>query len=499
MTTTSWYRSTYWGMKGNKEYCRSGYEAASARFNPDDIEEDCTSRHIMITGANKGLGQQTAHELAKRGAVLHLVCRNMDDAKATRATIVSETGNDKIHLYSLDLSRPRDVVQFCAQFRASHDKLHVLINNAGVMRHERVVDEDGLEYNFAVNTLAMHLLVVGLMPLLENCEDSRVVTVSSAGMLTVKLDPLDLSFAAMEPFNGRLAYSQTKRQQVVLTLCYAQNFSKVHFSCMHPGWVDTQAVRTSLPEFYETYKDKLRTVAQGADTIVWLAASRRATSHSSGLFFQDREPVSTHLPLAWTRTSVAEEKLLLEKLQEIIERVNQPRSEQTAAENQQPQGLEKNGIVTESPIANNDLKESCPKDLDEQNRQIEPAEELSDAVTSEPLSQATEVPRQADVDASNSEITVKEPLESREESDVNFLEADNKDTSLTSSATDQSATDSGVGVSPEPITELDEEKSHAAEDEVVSKNSDQEAALTAITTNLEAAKIDESVKESTVS
>nr|XP_045620383.1 uncharacterized protein LOC123771718 isoform X1 [Procambarus clarkii] len=99
--------------------------------------------------------------------------------------------------------------------------------------------------------------------------------------------------------------------KVVMSLWFAQRYDKVHFSCMHPGWVDTPGVRNSLPQFYEEMKANLRSPAEGADTAVWLAVSKAALKHPSGLFFQDRMPVATHLPLAWTKSSIEEENLLM--------------------------------------------------------------------------------------------------------------------------------------------------------------------------------------------
>ncbi|KAK7087027.1 Dehydrogenase/reductase SDR member 12, partial [Halocaridina rubra] len=235
---------------------------------------------------NSGIGLEIAREVAKRGGVLHMVCRNFESAKKARAELITDTGNDKIHLYTLDLAKPREVADWAKEFAATHEKIHVLINNAGCMVHERKLNEDGIETNFAVNTLAMHLITTALLPVLQKNEDARVVTVSSAGMLTVRLDPNDLMHENMDPFNGTLVYSQNKRQQVVMTLWYAQRYDKVHFSVMHPGWADTPAVRSSLPLFYEQMKDNLRTAAEGADTAVWLAISKAAIKFPSGFFFQ---------------------------------------------------------------------------------------------------------------------------------------------------------------------------------------------------------------------
>lgn len=119
--------------------------------------------------------------------------------------------------------------------------------------------------------------------------DARVVTVSSGGMLTQKLDPEDLQSSKMDPFDGRSAYSQNKRAQVILTEQLAVTYSKVHFSSMHPGWADTPAVRSAMPDFYNKMKDKLRSAEQGADTALWLAVSPAVREHPSGLFFQGRQ------------------------------------------------------------------------------------------------------------------------------------------------------------------------------------------------------------------
>ena len=308
------------------EYTRGGYLSASKSFNNTDLDVDCTSKQFLITGSNSGIGKQTAFEIAKRGGTVHLVCRNSITAEETRKEIVESTNNQNVHVHILDLSQPRNVHKFAAKFANENNEkgLHVLINNAGCMVNKRELTEDNLEKNFATNTLGTFILTESLLPLLQQTgtdEDrARVVTVSSGGMLTNKLDPYDLQLENMNPFEGTMAYAQNKRQQVIMTEEWAKKFVDVQFTSMHPGWADTPAVRTAMPGFYEKMKDKLRTVEQGADTVVWLAITKNAIAtdpKNSGEFFQDRCVVWKHLPLAWSKSSQSEVNVLMDKLGEL--------------------------------------------------------------------------------------------------------------------------------------------------------------------------------------
>jgi dehydrogenase/reductase SDR family member 12 len=105
-------------------------------------------------------------------------------------------------------------------------------------------------------------------------------------MLNQKLDAEDAQCARMSPYDGVKVYAQNKRGQVVMTQQLAAEWPGVHFSSMHPGWADTPAVRTAMPDFHRRMASRLRTQEQGADTIVWLALSPAATKQPSGLFFQ---------------------------------------------------------------------------------------------------------------------------------------------------------------------------------------------------------------------
>ena len=320
----SMYRNTIWLAKGLMEYTKGGYLSAAKNFVESDLEVVCSSKNYLITGSNSGLGKQTALEIAKRGGIVHLVCRNATSAEQAKNEIIKETSNENIHVHSLDLSNSKEVHTFSQKFSSdnSENGLHVLINNAGCMVNKRELTNDGLEKNFATNTLGTYILTESLIPLLKKSAAlggrPRVITVSSGGMLTNKLDPLDLQFENKQ-FDGTMAYAQNKRQQIIMTDEWAAKYSEIQFSSMHPGWADTPAVRTSMPGFYEKMKDKLRTVQQGADTVVWLAVTENSAAidpNNSGAFYQDRLSVWKHLPLAWTSSDKTDIAILMKKLEE---------------------------------------------------------------------------------------------------------------------------------------------------------------------------------------
>ncbi|KAK2719813.1 dehydrogenase/reductase SDR family member 12-like isoform X2 [Artemia franciscana] len=315
----SFYRNAVWMAKGITEYTKSGFESASKSFNPSDLEVSCKGRSYMITGANSGIGKSVACQVAKRGGTVHMVVRNPKSGEAAREELVKETGNEDIHVHILDLSKPRDVYKFGKSFSES-GSLNVLVNNAGCMVNTREINEDGLEANFATNTLGTHILTRTLIPALERTEKPRVVIVSSGGMLVQTLNLDDFNFEKLKPFDGTMAYAQNKRQQIVMAEEYAKQYPKVHFATMHPGWADTPAVKSSMPDFYEKVKSKLRTPEQGADTAIWLAICDKALEHPSGEFFQDRKPVAKHLPLAWTKSSKEEQETLMKRLDELMEK-----------------------------------------------------------------------------------------------------------------------------------------------------------------------------------
>ncbi|KAM6919806.1 dehydrogenase/reductase SDR family member 12 [Lycodopsis pacificus] len=312
----SLYRNAVWFLNGIHQYTRKGYEAALKDFKPQDLDVSVVGRSFMITGANSGIGRETAMAIAQKGGTVHMVCRNKDKAEEARADIVSESGNTEVHVHIVDMSETHKVWEFAEAFKRQYPALNVLINNAGCMVHKREVNAEGLEKNFATNTMGVFILTQTLIPLLQKSRDPRVITVSSGGMLVHKLRVDDLQ-SEKDYVDGVMVYAQNKRQQVVLTQQWAQANPDIHFSAMHPGWVDTAAVSTSMPQFHQMMGERLRSAEQGADTVVWLASSRAAARTRSGQFFQDRTPVPAHLPLAWTHSSAEDIQVFMTQMENL--------------------------------------------------------------------------------------------------------------------------------------------------------------------------------------
>ena len=273
---------------------RTGFRIHSLDFDPADLDVDLGGRRCVVTGANSGIGFETALALADLGAEVGLLCRNPERGEAAATRIREETGNTRVWSAVVDVSRLASVRAFVEQL--GPEPVDVLVHNAGVLPDERAVTDEGLEITFATHVVGPHLLTTLLRERLEASDEGRVIWVSSGGMYTRKLQVEDPGWEARaDAYDGVLAYAETKRAQVVLARLWAEAFAgtPVVVHSMHPGWADTPAVASSLPTFRRVMQLVLRTPAEGADTVVWLAASRRARE-STGRFFFDREPRSTH-------------------------------------------------------------------------------------------------------------------------------------------------------------------------------------------------------------
>lgn len=271
---------------------RTGFLLRSLAFSPADLDVDLAGRHCVITGANSGIGLETAKGLADLGARVTLLCRNPERAMAAREEIREETGSRIVETREVDMS-DLDSVGRVADL-LEKDAVDVLVHNAGLMADARIQSEQGIEMACATHIAGPHLLTRRLETRLRESPDGRLLWVSSGGMYTTRLFVDDL-LDPPEPYDGVTAYAQTKRAQVVLAELWAERLAgAVTVQSMHPGWADTPAVRSSLPAFHRIMKPLLRSPAEGADTLLWLAASEAATE-TTGKFFLDRIERRTHL------------------------------------------------------------------------------------------------------------------------------------------------------------------------------------------------------------
>jgi dehydrogenase/reductase SDR family member 12 len=288
---------------------RSGFVRHSATFRADDLDVDLSGRICLVSGANSGLGLATSRALAARGATTWLLCRHRGRGEEARDLLRRETGNARVELALTDLASLASVRDLCARLVAP--RVDLLVHNAGVLPDELTLTDDGLELTWATNVVGPFLLTSLLRPALERSADARVVFVSSGGMYLQRLTLDDLRWERRR-FDGVIAYANSKRAQVILAELWARRLAgtTITVSAMHPGWADTPAVRDSLPRFHALLRRRLRSAAEGADTILWLGVCPRLQG-DTGRFWFDRQPQET-TPIPGTRESAAERDRLWE-------------------------------------------------------------------------------------------------------------------------------------------------------------------------------------------
>lgn len=295
-------------------YTEPGYWLRTRSFFDGPVREDLTGRRVVVTGASSGLGKSCAKSLIELGADVILVARESDRARQVQRDLAAGAVGE-VTFEPCDLSDLEQVRALGKKLAAQ--PLDALVHNAGVMNHDKVLGPQGLEQAFTLNVLAGFLLTALLEDALAASEvGGRVVHVTSGGMYTVRLSLQELQ-GKKEPYDGVRVYAQTKRAQVILNELWAERLASrgVTSNAMHPGWADTPGVERSLPRFYKVLKPLLRTPRSGADTAVWLVASRDAAELNGRLCF-DREPRRTHV-LAGTRERPEDRQALWDLCEEL--------------------------------------------------------------------------------------------------------------------------------------------------------------------------------------
>jgi dehydrogenase/reductase SDR family member 12 len=276
-----------------------GYVARRRWWPEDPAPASLVDKRVLITGATSGIGRAAAARGAELGATVHLLGHNTTRATDALQSLTAQVPAGRFELELCDLQSLPDVRRFATDFAAQHDALDALAHNAGVYSEHRQETPEGHERTYGVHVLAPHLLNHALTPLLSRAASPRVVVMSSGGMYAQRLTD-DVEFRD-DSYSGTAAYARTKRMQVVLAHMWSHRLADegVAVHAMHPGWVDTPGVRTYLSTFRTLTRPVIRTPEQGADTLVWLLATRRTTPWS-GAFWHDRAPRPVHY---WRRTT----------------------------------------------------------------------------------------------------------------------------------------------------------------------------------------------------
>ncbi len=263
---------------------RTGFQRHARDFRP------FTPRplgDVLITGGTSGIGLAAARTLADQGAQVHLLAR--DPERGLRAA--TQTGG---RFTSVDLG---DLEAVRAAAAAVTRPVDAVVLNAGAMPRTRTLTAQGHELTWASQVLG-HLLLLRHLRARGLLDGARVLWVSSGGMYTQRLDLRDLTRA--QGYQRHTVYANAKRAQVLLAHHLAARWPEVLHGSMHPGWVDTEAVRHAMPVFYRLTAPILRTPAQGADTVCWWVAT--PDPPPTGRFWFDRAPAPEHLR-AHTRRS----------------------------------------------------------------------------------------------------------------------------------------------------------------------------------------------------
>ena len=297
-----------WVVPGIAMFTRWGYRRGQSIWSP--MSRFMDQHHVVITGANSGLGLATAISLAHAGADLTLVIRNPDNAQSLRDTLFRETGREDIVIEIADLSLMSEVSRLSNRLVRQGKPIDVLVNNAGALFNDYGETAEGFERSFALLLLSPYLLTTSLHPLLAgHAQPARVINVVSGGMYTEQLVCKRLIMKP-ERYNGPRAYARAKRALTVITELWATEWEKdnIVVNAMHPGWADTPGVASALPTFKKITQKVLRNAQEGADTIIWLARATEADK-VSGKLFLDRESRTPHL-LKKTEEAPAERKQL---------------------------------------------------------------------------------------------------------------------------------------------------------------------------------------------
>ncbi|MEN1729208.1 MAG: SDR family NAD(P)-dependent oxidoreductase [Pseudomonadota bacterium] len=285
-----------------------GFNRRSRHWEP--LAWNFTGQRWIVTGATGGIGRALVLAGLEAGAEVWAIAR--DPAKLA-ALKQAASHPDRLYTEQCDLSSLVGVRQLAEGTAFAGLRIDALINNVGVLLNDFSRSEEGLEMSLATNLLGHFVLTESLVEQGVLGTDATVIEVSSGGMYGTPLTLDDMFEADSDGWDGMRAYAFHKRAQVELVRAWNRRWPDgPTCQVMHPGWVDTAGVQSSLPRFRATLRKVLRTPEQGADTLLWLMAERPAWPEEGGIWL-DRQLDSEHA-FCYTRRAYGDADELYELL-----------------------------------------------------------------------------------------------------------------------------------------------------------------------------------------
>jgi NAD(P)-dependent dehydrogenase (short-subunit alcohol dehydrogenase family) len=253
-----------------------------------------SGKTCIVTGANSGIGKETALGLARLGAHVVMVCRNREKGQAALEEIRRESGSSQVDLLIADMSSQASVRELAEQIHQKYSRLDVLVNNAGGGAPPGARSVDGIEMTLATNHLGAALLTLLLLDLLKASAPSRVINVSSEAQRRARLDMNDLQFERRK-YSGVAAYGQSKLLMNAFTFELARRLAGtgVAANCLHPGVVATNIWSANplpliLKLMIAVVKPFMLNSKQGAAVSLYLATSPEVAQVSGEYFVKSK-------------------------------------------------------------------------------------------------------------------------------------------------------------------------------------------------------------------
>ena len=277
-----------------------------AKWTTTDIP-DQSRRVAVVTGANTGLGYETAAALAEHGAHVVLAVRNLDKGKDAVSRITANSPQADVALQELDLTSLESVRAAAEQLRSDYDRIDLLINNAGVMWTPKSTTKDGFELQFGTNHLGHFVLTNLVMPALVAGAPSRVVNLSSGGHRSSDILWDDPNFART-PYDKMTSYGQSKTANILFSVELDRRMADrgVRAYAVHPGVIQTELSRYMTPEDLTGMLERMKAMGRemppyktpegGAATSLW-AATAPELENIGGVYLEDCH-VSQAMPYA---------------------------------------------------------------------------------------------------------------------------------------------------------------------------------------------------------